>query len=40
MGELSRRWQIAGGIVIALMFPLGFWLDVMVLRFYSWMGWT
>ncbi len=27
-------------VLFLALFPLGFWLDVLALRFYEWMGWT
>ena len=35
----GAKWA-AVACVLALLVPLGFWLDVMLLRFYVWMGWV
>ena len=41
--QMKRRtiitWKIAGCVLIACLIPLGFWLDVMLLRLYAWLGW-
>ena len=37
--DLTRTQRIVLAAVLVVLIPVGFWLDVLLLRFYIWMGW-
>ena len=37
--DLTRTQRVVLAVMIVVLIPVGFWLDVLCLRFYVWMGW-